>query len=88
MATRLERAAENDRFALIDEFDIVLAVFSIRFYTTTELKKIDENLPETGASQEPGFYYDEVDDEEEMGAPCGPHPTQEAAIEECVKIYG
>ncbi len=58
----------------------------IRFYTTAELKAIDENLPDTGASTEPGFYYDELDNGERMGAPCGPHRTEEAAKRACRKV--
>lgn len=52
----------------------------VRFYTTEELKKIDETLPNTGASQKPGYFWDEFDGEDVLGAPSGPYKTREAAV--------
>ena len=57
--------------------------FLVRLYSHEELVKIDERLPHTGASQEEGFYWEEIDgDGEPMGAPSGPYASAaEAAIE-------
>ncbi len=61
--------------------------FLVRHYTHEELVKIDEELPHTGASQEAGFYWDEVDDDgDPMGAPSGPYATEDEAINEFKKI--
>ena len=53
-----------------------------RFFTTVELKKIDEDLPDAGQSQEPGFYWFEeglLAGEIETG-PCGPYKTEAEAL--------
>jgi hypothetical protein len=49
-----------------------------RYWTTAELKKIDETLPETGSSQAPGWYWDEIDSDDLVpcGAPCGPYASE------------
>lgn len=61
--------------------------FLVRYYTHEELVKIDEDLPQTGASQEAGFYWDEIDiDNDPMGAPSGPYANEEEAIFEFKKI--
>lgn len=50
---------------------------SIRFYSKEEIVKIDESLPNTGSSQEAGFYFDELDsDKSEIGAPVGPFKSE------------
>lgn len=60
---------------------------SVRHYSTEELVKIDEDLPDTGSSQEAGFYWDEYDEmeDEANGAPCGPYSSEEAAKRAWVK---
>jgi hypothetical protein len=52
-------------------------------YTTKELKAIDEvlDLGDTGASQKPGWYWQEVDDAGEIETgPCGPYKSEKAAL--------
>lgn len=54
-------------------------------FTTAELKAIDDEpgniAGNTGASQEPGWYW--YEDDEEFGietGPCGPFPSEAAAL--------
>lgn len=54
---------------------------STRHFSHEELVKIDEDLPATGASQEAGIYYSEVQDGEEDGAPCGPYVSEDEAFD-------
>lgn len=61
---------------------------SVRHYTTAQLQKIDADLPETGASQKPGYYWDECDKggRDKVGAPSGPYPTEEKALQAWVNM--
>lgn len=59
---------------------------NIRFYTQEELIKIDQALPETGASQEPGYYHDDIEDGEESGTPCGPYSSETEAFAAWVAV--
>jgi hypothetical protein len=59
---------------------------SVRHFSHEELCKIDECLPHTGASQEAGFYWDELDEDGELGAPSGPYASEDEALAEYIKF--
>lgn len=59
----------------------------VRYYTHEELVKIDEKLPYTGASQDAGFFWDEIDGAGvPNGAPSGPYASEEEALEQYKKM--
>ena len=62
--------------------------FSVRFYTHEELVKIDEVIGHTGASQEAGFYFDDVENGKEFGAPAGPFANEAAARAAWILVNG
>lgn len=51
----------------------------VLYLTNEQVKVIDEDLPETGSSQESGWYWQETDGNEFCSI-CGPYPTQQAAL--------
>lgn len=50
----------------------------VRFFTTAQVKKIDDGLADTGSSQEPGFYW--AEHSVGWSAMVGPFKTAEAAF--------
>lgn len=57
-------------------------------YTTAELKAIDEKslCGDTGASQAPGWYWQENEDGELVTGPVGPFRSKAEALREANKL--